>query len=173
MNAILENDLKQTIRILESMTDICDTHMARIEMANDVLAANAPFTAHSIQHMNQLQLGMSDLLIHRFSKLQDTIGEKIFPLYLTILGENVQQLSFIDRLNLLEKLRILPSTEQWRMYRLARNAATHEYPDKLELMAENLNRIIILSKELCLFWLDFRGKLKQTLTKESRTGQLH
>ncbi len=165
MNDVLTNEHNQTRTILESMIDVCNVHANRIQMANELLKEHTPFDAQKIKEMTPLELGMSDLLIHRFSKLQDTIGDKIFPLYLTILGENIQQLSFIDRLNLLEKLGILSSTEQWRMYRFARNAATHEYPDKMELMAENLNRIIALSIELINFWLHFKNQIHERLSK--------
>ncbi len=50
-----------------------------------------------------------DSFIFRFCKMQDTMGEKLFPLTLEALGEEVRNKPFIDILNKLERLEILPS----------------------------------------------------------------
>ena len=63
----------------------------------------------------------------RFGRLQDTIGQKLLPLWLKILGE--QPTSFIDNLNKAEKLGTLPSVEKWIGLRELRNQMVHEYID--------------------------------------------
>jgi hypothetical protein len=152
------NDIEE-ITIFKSTIEVCNIHKERIQMAYEMLNQKFPFTADKIEHLSPLELGMSELLINRFSKLQDTIGEKIFPHVLTLLGENIYQKSFIDRLNMLEKLGIIKDANQWQNYRTARNAATHEYPDNLNRMAENLNHVMTLSQELVTFWM----KLQQLI----------
>lgn len=151
-NNTAKNEFQQTLEILKSMVEVCSIHSSRIRLAHESLVNLIPFTATGIENLSTHALGMTDLLVHRFSKLQDTIGDKIFPLFLTILGENIDHKSFIDRLNMLEKLNIISDADRWREYRSARNAAAHEYPHNFELMADNLNRIVVLSKELYLFW---------------------
>ena len=148
----MDNEFHNTVEILKSMMEICSIHCARIRLAQETLNHLFPFTAEKIQHFTTIELGMTDLLVHRFSKLQDTIGDKVFPLLLVILGENIEHKSFIDRLNMLEKLNIVSNVNRWREYRSAHNAATHEYPHNFELMADNLTRISVLSNELCAFW---------------------
>ncbi|WP_457636432.1 hypothetical protein [Persephonella sp.] len=53
-----------------------------------------------------------DAFLFRFSKMQDTMGEKLFPLILEILGEESRNKPFIDILNRLEQLEILPSANK-------------------------------------------------------------
>ncbi len=63
----------------------------------------------------------------RFGRLQDTLGQKLLPAWLKVLGE--QPTSFIDNLNKAEKLGILPSVEEWMRLRELRNQMVHEYID--------------------------------------------
>jgi uncharacterized protein with HEPN domain len=93
-----------------------------------------------------------ELLISRLGKLQDTLGEKVFTLILTLLGETVTNKSFIDKLNKLEKLEILPSAQWWQELRQLRNILTHEYPDNPLFIAENLNKAIVQAAALLYFW---------------------
>jgi hypothetical protein len=43
-------------------------------------------------------------MIFRFSKLQDTMGDKIFPYILELNGEKVKVMTFVNRLEELEFL---------------------------------------------------------------------
>ena len=153
--------------IFKSIIAVCAIHKERIEMANEALLKCYPFTAETITHLDAFELGMAEILINRFSKLQDTIGEKIFPYVLLLLGENIYQKSFIDRLNMLEKLGIIQNSEQWQNYRAARNAATHEYPDNPKLMANNLNHVIELSQELIQFWVGLYDLIMEKISNLS------
>jgi hypothetical protein len=156
----------EEIAIFKSNIDVCNTHKERIQMANAILNQKFPFTAEKIEHLDQLELGMCEMLINRFSKLQDMIGEKIFPNVLLLLGEDIYQKTFIDRLNMLEKLGIIDDANQWQNYRNARNAATHEYPDNLGKMAENLNHVMTLSQELVVFWNKLRQLILSRISSE-------
>lgn len=71
----------------------------------------------------------------RFAKLQDTCGQKIFPLVLRCVGEDVSGKTFLDILNLLEKFGFIDSVDFWIDLRRARNAVAHEYPDNLDKLA--------------------------------------
>lgn len=84
---------------------------------------------------------MIDQFLFRFSKLQDTIGEKLFKAILLYLDENIENKPFIDILNRMEKLEILVSVEQWRELRNIRNELSHNYDDEPEEMAISLNKI--------------------------------
>jgi len=61
----------------------------------------------------------------RFCRYQDTLGEKLIPLWVSVLGEKPK--AYIDNLNLAEKLGVLSSVEQWMMARELRNQMVHEY----------------------------------------------
>lgn len=78
-----------------------------------------------------------DAFVSRFSRLQDTLGDKLLPLYLTLLGE--PRGAAIDNLNRAEKLGLIESAEQWISLRYLRNQMVHEYIEDPDKLAEALN----------------------------------
>ena len=86
-------------------------------------------------------------MLFRFTKLQDTLGEKVFPLILALANEPVKKMSFIDRLNRLEELEILDKSE-WVSLRANRNEIAHEYSYNEEDVVENITFIYTKSSDL-------------------------
>ena len=83
-----------------------------------------------------------DQFLYRFGKLQDTVGEKLFPAILMFLREEkIRSKSFIDILNRLEKLEILDSKDDWLELRKIRDDLSHDYDDNPEEMASAINYI--------------------------------
>lgn len=83
-----------------------------------------------------------DQFLYRFSKLQDTIGEKLFPLMLEFLKEeHVKNKPFIDVLNRLEQLGLLEDKNTWLELRKIRNNINHQYEDEAKQATEGLNAI--------------------------------
>ncbi len=80
-----------------------------------------------------------DQLIFRFSKLQDSMGGKLFPSILENLGEDIRELPFIDRLAKLEKLNVIGSADEWMALRETRNIVTLEYSFITDEIIEGLN----------------------------------
>jgi len=66
-----------------------------------------------------------DAFVGRFSRLQDTVGDKLLPQLLTVLGEKAE--SVIDNLDRAEKLGFLGSADEWMSIRNLRNQMIHEY----------------------------------------------
>lgn len=66
-----------------------------------------------------------DAFVSRFSRLQDTVGDKLLPQLLTILGEKTE--SVIDNLDRAEKLGFLDSADEWMSIHNLRNQMIHEY----------------------------------------------
>lgn len=65
-----------------------------------------------------------DAFVARFSRLQDTLGDKLLPALLVALGEN--RLTLVDRLDQAEKLGWIDSSEEWMAIRQLRNQMIHE-----------------------------------------------
>ena len=152
------------IELLKKEYESCNIHADRIKRALIEIEKILPLSIEKIIGMDTHELGMTELLTGRLAKLQDTIGEKIFPLILRAIGEDIKGKSFIDRLNLLEKLNYIDNAEHWFEYRDARNAVSHEYPDSPDLMIENLKEIIELSKQLLKYWQDLGEKIIRIIT---------
>jgi hypothetical protein len=72
----------------------------------------------------------------RFARFQDTIGDKLLPVWLRLLEEKPAPL--IDNLNKAEKLGILPSAENWVTIRKLRNQLVHEYIEDYQFLFDAL-----------------------------------
>lgn len=149
--------------LLKKELEACNIHADRIQRALNSLEEFLPLSIKKISSMSTQELAITELLTARFAKLQDTIGEKIFPLLLLTVGEDIKGKSFIDRLNLIEKLGYIENAEHWFEYRQARNAIAHEYPDSPEINLKNLEKIIELAKLLLAYWHNLNNKIKQVI----------
>ncbi|PIS19621.1 MAG: hypothetical protein COY36_02415 [Zetaproteobacteria bacterium CG_4_10_14_0_2_um_filter_55_20] len=66
-----------------------------------------------------------EAFVGRFGRLQDTVGDKLLPLLLNILGEKTS--AAIDNLDRAERLELLQSADEWMAMRNLRNQMVHEY----------------------------------------------
>jgi uncharacterized protein with HEPN domain len=79
-----------------------------------------------------------DAFVSRFGRLQDTVGDKLLPHYLNMLGETTGPV--IDNLNRAEKLGLIDSTDIWMALRDLRNQMVHEYMEDPDKLADALNK---------------------------------
>ena len=126
---------------LKAILDVCQTHNKRMQYAQDFLSNIFPLDAETYSQLSQEQISHTDQLIYRFSQLQDTMENKLFPLILQGLGEYSQNLPFIDILNKLEKLSVIESSVKWLRLRETRNLVTHEYPYGEKEIVDGLNEL--------------------------------
>ena len=82
----------------------------------------------------------------KFARLQDTLGDKLLPLFLKITAEPIG--TAIENLNRAEKLGLITDTGQWLGARQLRNFLVHEYIDDLNILLESLEQDRIMSKTL-------------------------
>ena len=106
-----------------------------------------PLSVESYLHLNDVDISFIDQLIFRFSKLQDTMGEKIFPFILVLSKEDVKKKTFIDILNRLEELEIVDKAE-WLKLREIRNDIAHEYSFNRDEVVDSIVSIYKASDEL-------------------------
>lgn len=94
----------------------------------------------------------------RFCRLQDTVGDKLLPAFLSALQEPVK--SAIDNLDKAEKLGFLDSADDWIEIRLLRNKMVHEYFESIEIFAEALTSVNAYQKNLIAFAENMIRELK-------------
>jgi len=125
-------------------------HLSRLNGAFEQLSLkyNFPLNQDSYDKIinNIHDLAFSDQVIYRFSKLQDTIGAKLFKSLLSYQGENTNK-PFLDILNSLERIDVL-DVEEWFEIRDLRNEIAHEYEDSENMAINILNTIYELKQEL-------------------------
>lgn len=118
---------------------LCTMHSERLRFARAKMIIHFPLEREKYVLLAPETLSFFDQMIYRFSKLQDSMGGKLFPAILENLGEEIISLPFIDRLTKLEQLEIIPDAEEWMMLRETRNMLTHEYPFITDEVIEGLN----------------------------------
>lgn len=130
-------DIEQTF--VEKLHE-CNQHKKRLLEAQVRLELIMPLDIEQYNVLEGLQVSVIDQMIFRFSKLQDTMGEKVFPSILELNGESVKKMTFIDRLNRLEELELLYKDE-WMALRKDRNEIAHEYSFNQEEIVDSINLI--------------------------------
>jgi predicted nucleotidyltransferase len=137
-DGIMLND--KIIRVNKYLNE-CDKHTLRINKSFSKVKHIFPLSGSGYESLNDEEIAMIDQYLFRFSKLQDTLGEKLFRLIIEDFVENIDTLSFIDILNRLEKIGIIKNTNLWKKLRGLINDISHQYDDEPNEMAESINNI--------------------------------
>jgi hypothetical protein len=155
------NDLILQDSLIKTVT----LNAEHLKRAYQHLLPHYPFTQKFFENQTDEQYAYTDYLTTRFSKLQDIIDSKIFPLILKLQDEDITHLSYLDRLHLLEKFDFLQDAEKWCQMREVRNHLMHEYPDDLDLMAKYFNEAMIETKKLLEYWEILKIKIDKLKSK--------
>ncbi|RIZ72187.1 MAG: hypothetical protein D0530_00145 [Methylococcales bacterium] len=83
-----------------------------------------------------------DAFVSRFCRLQDTLGDKLLPVYLKMQLEPIG--TVLDNLNRAEKLGLIPSVADWIEARSLRNSLVHEYIEDMDLLRQSILRALEL-----------------------------
>lgn len=144
---------------------LCTIHEERMRFAWGKIESLFPLTTETYEALEPEILSFFDQLIFRFSKLQDSMGGKLFPALLENLGEEVRGKPFIDVLNKLEELELLSNSNDWLLLRETRNIVTHEYP---HVTTEIINGLNLLSNHQQLIRVIWQH-LKKTIDTRFNT----
>jgi len=117
----------------------CERHAHYLGRALVGLSPILPMSGEGFGNLTDEHVQVLDQFILRFTKLQDAMGNRLFPAILQCLQEPYEDRSVLDRLNRLEKLGYLKSAEDWQLIRNTRNKFAHDYPDDWERNAVLIN----------------------------------
>ena len=137
----MQNQSENRNKLTEAV-QLCTIHSERMRFAWEKVKDHFPLDKEKYKQLQPEELSFMDQLIFRFSKLQDSMGGKLFPAILENLGEDIRELPFIDRLAKLEKLNVIGSADEWMMLRETRNIVTYEFPFVTDEMIEGLNLLV-------------------------------
>ncbi len=95
----------------------------------------------TLAHIDQLETDPDlaervEAFVGRFGRLQDTVGDKLLPLLLSLLGEKVS--AAIDNLDRAERLGLINSADEWIAMCNLRNQMVHEYIEDPVVLANAL-----------------------------------
>ena len=150
-------------KLSESLS-ICELHHKRMMFAFESIKKHYPLNENNFSGLSPIDLALFDQLIYRFSKLQDSMGARLFKQLLEVLEEDISGLPFIDILFRMEKLKLLDNAKDWISLRQIRNTVSHEYPFFKEVQIEELNLLPEEVEKLSVIWI----KLKEYSLKRLR-----
>lgn len=137
---------------LQSTLHECDIHAGRVEYARGQCSRLFPLTKDSYRALSNEQIAHVDQLIYRYTKLQDALGAKLFPVIVGYLREDAESLTVFDRLAQLERAQVIADAEQWQEFRELRNQLAHDYEDDAETAAGYLNDLYETSAVLLSYY---------------------
>lgn len=126
----LEKKVKLRIQFLDRVVQRECTHLNRTTKR----LFEEPFTlekARKIGEDDDLSERV-EAFVSRFSRLQDTLGDKLIPLILDALGEH--QAAAIDNLDKAERFGWVSSADEWYAIRRLRNQMVHDYMEDLNIL---------------------------------------
>ncbi len=139
---------KEIEKALIETLNTCDLHLHRMTFAQAKIQEFMPLNLDTYNQLSEEAIGFLDQYIFRFSKLQDLMGNRLFPKTLEYLAEPIGDMAYIDILNRLEKLDVIQSADNWVQLRSIRNDVAHEYPSTIHEGIEAIN--ILFTKKAVL-----------------------
>lgn len=143
---------------LEKYFKQCDKHIQRMEAAYANVKKVLPLSHHQYANLDDEIVRNIDQFLFRFSKLQDTIGDKIFKTVLEQYNPEFEKLTFIDFLHELEKREIIASANDWQILRKVRNNIAHQYDDEPEEMSQAINDIFAQFETIKQIFINIKNK---------------
>lgn len=119
-----------------------------------------PFTEQKANRLldDEALAAQLEAFTSRFCRLQDTLGDKLFPAWLDYVGE--KQKTFLDDLSKLEKLQIINSADGWLQARSLRNKMIHEYISSCVLLTDAVNQANQYVQELNQVFINIRQDME-------------
>ena len=122
---------------LRQLLKIVERELARLQ-STDRRLFKQPFTAERASSLNEDEdlAERVEAFVSRFGRLQDTLGDKVFPIYLAAQGEKAG--AFGENLDRAERLGLVQDAQSWIDMRRLRNQMVHEYIEDPVVLASAL-----------------------------------
>lgn len=146
---------------LQKYFDECDKHIQRINDAYGDMQSFMPLSSKKYQNLTKDEVQDIDQYLFRFSKLQDTMGDKIFKVIIHKYEQSDAPISFVDILNKLEKYGFIDDAKEWINLRKIRNIIAHQYDDEPAEMAEAINNIVYQKKIIEEIYFGVKDRCKE------------
>ena len=147
----------KNIALKESL-EIAKLHLARAKFSYEQFS-QIKLDKKIFQDSAKVQI--IDAFMLRFIKLQDIMGFKLFKNLLEATGSYRDDMSMLDVLDKLEKLKLISSSDEWFSYRRQRNQITHEYPSGEESTLDGIKIAIAHFSKMEKILLDIEKYVEQ------------
>lgn len=151
------NELAERVK---SVLSEQDRNFLHIHHALDKLT---PYLPIGVLHLDDSDVVEHlDQMVFRFMKIQDGIGRRLIPLMVDVIEPDTSEMTFIDKLNKLEKFGLLEPGE-WNGYRKIRNDVTHTYPEEKDALVDAINEAIAVIGRLETTYLKMQSFCREKL----------
>lgn len=132
----MELDLQQAKR-LQTLLRVAEAEEKYLKRC-DARLFSAPISASVLKglELNDDLAERIDAFVARFGRLQDTLGDKLLPVFLQVMGERTG--TVLENLDRAEKLDLIESADLWMAARKLRNRMIHEYVCDMKELAQVL-----------------------------------
>ena len=146
------------INRLEFYLNIVENSINDLKRYKEKISPLIPINHNTYEDLLKYNKEIIDAIAFRFLKVQSLLGEKVFKNFLYKLGYNLD-ISFLEALSELEKLEIL-NRKEWIKLREIRNKISHEYPNEIDEVIDNLNLMIENIDYLENIYLKIKDKIE-------------
>ena len=137
-----------------------DANFIHIHNAQEKLKPYLPITPAHLSDKDVVE--HIDQMIFRFIKIQDGMGRRLIPLIVEAMEADTSEMTFIDKLNRLEKFGLIEHGE-WNSYRKIRNDLAHTYPEEKQELADAINAAAAILQKLEETFLKMRHFCQEKL----------
>lgn len=138
-------------QLLQNYLAECTLHATVLDQG--LLDAKAWLPIPCTATIDKELLRILDQIAYRFSKLQDTMGEKVLPQILQLAQEPLpENATFAEKLNRLERIGAITSVEEWKKFRIVQNSIAHDYADDPEMRNSAINRFLDGAEKLSILF---------------------
>lgn len=110
----------------------------RLESARELVLSSAPLDLRLVESPTDSEAAATDLLVYRYTRLQDLLAESLFPALLEAGAEVKAESAFGDKLRALQRLGVIDSADDWLELRALRNEmARHDIDPGVHLALLN------------------------------------
>ncbi len=120
---------QEQLESLKTRIKTIEHQLARIKRRIETIKLQYPLTVKTVATLTESQEEKFDSALYRFSQVQKLMVSKVFPLFLEVAGEPVEDFTFIDKLNYLERMNVIESADAWIELRKLRNEIAHDYEE--------------------------------------------
>ena len=146
------------INRLDFYLNIVENSINDLKRYKEKISPLIPINYNTYEDLLEYNKEIIDAIAFRFLKVQSLLGEKVFKNFLYSLGYNID-ISFLEILSELEKLNIL-NRKEWIKLREIRNKISHEYPNEIDEVIDNLNLMIENIDYLEKIYLKIKDKIE-------------
>ena len=101
---------------LESALKECEIHCQRIQRSRELLSSCFPLEVSKFEKLSEEMVEHLDQFIYRFIKMQDSMGNRLFPSLYRLIEADSTPRPFLDLINRLEKLGAIKNVEEWQFF---------------------------------------------------------